>query len=656
MSEKTEEPRIGVYVCHCGTNIGGVVNVPEVVEFASKLPNVVVAREHLYMCSDPGQEMIKKDIREGLVNRVVVASCTHRTHEPIFRECVASAGMNKYLYEQANIRDQCSWAHPNEPERATKKAKLLVASAVAKARHLEPLEEKEVEVIDRALVIGGGIAGINAALDLANMGFKVYLVERNPSIGGRMAQLDKTFPTNDCSACILAPKMVEVANNPNIELLTYSEVQEVSGYIGNFKVRVKKKATYVDWDKCTGCRVCTQECPVRVPNEFNCGLDQRGAIYIQFDQAVPARAVVDKEHCIGCKKCMKVCPAGAVDIEKNNEEIVELEVGTIIVATGFDPFDPSKMPNLNYSDPDVLTALEFERLMCASGPTKGHIERPSDGKKPKVICWVQCVGSRDRDHNPYCSRVCCMYAVKQTWLIKEKYPDIDIYVHYIDMRTPGKDFEEYYAQAREKGVKFIRGKVGEIERKGDKLLVKAEDADLGEPIVVEADMVVLSVGLEPSAGTQDLARLLTIGCGATGWLTENHPKLRPVDTNTDGVYIAGCAQGPKDIPDSVAQGKAAASAAAIPMSAGKIKVEPIVAEVIEELCGGCRTCEEVCPYGAPKIVEKDGKYKSEINPVLCKGCGACVASCPAGAIVQHGFKDEQIRAQVQALTSEYEGL
>ena len=690
-----EEPKIGVYICHCGENIAGAVNIEEVKKFAETLPNVVVVRDYLFMCSDPGQELIKQDIREGKVNRVVVAACTPRTHEPIFRRACEDAGLNKYYFEMANIRDQCSWAHWHEKEKATEKAKQLIASAVAKARLLEPLEDRYVELNQNVLIIGGGIAGIFAALDIANAGYKVYLVEKNPSIGGNMAKLDKTFPTNDCSACILTPLMVEVANHPNIELITYAEVEAVEGTVGNFKVKIRKKQTWVDWDKCTGCGACTNVCPpkARVPDEFNEGLNKRGAIYIQFPQAVPKKAVVDIDACIKCAgrefgteprktkdgkpilaPCEKVCPTGAADRTKprNPEgEIVEINVGAIIVATGYKVMDKKHFKEFAPDSPNVITAMQMERLISATGPTEGKLIVPSDipryeewkkkekgeeveleARKPHTIVYVSCVGSRDERFHTYCSRICCMYMLKQAMILKEKYPDLDIYIFFIDVRTPGKDFDEYYMRCRQMGIKVIKGKVGGVQRLPDeRLLVRGYDAEIGKPVELVADLVVLATAIEPSDGTIELARKLGINLGAEGFFRERHTKLYPVDTMTEGIFICGCAQGPKDIPDSVAQAKAAASSAMSLLAPGKMKVEPLISEVNKDKCSGCGICVPLCPYGAITMVEYNGEPRADINPALCKGCGVCTAACPSKAITLHGFTFEQVLAQIKTLAT-----
>ncbi len=681
-----KKPRIGVYVCHCGENIAGAVDVKKVREFAEKLPDVVVARDYLFMCSDPGQELIKKDIRDGLVDRVVVASCTPKTHEPIFRRACEAEGLNKYYLEMANIRDQCSWPHWHEKEKATEKAKQLVASAVAKARLLKPLEDMFVELNQDVLVIGGGIAGIFAALDIGNAGYRVYLVEKNPSIGGNMAKLDKTFPTNDCSSCILTPLMVDVANHPNIELLTYSEVESVEGTVGKFRVKVRKKQTWVDWEKCTGCGACLDACPPKamVPNEFNEGLDTRGAIYIPFPQAVPRKAVIDIDACIKCggrefgeapritrdgkeilAPCEKACPTGACSRTepKNPEgEVVELEVGAIIVATGYRVMEKTHFKELAAHSPNVITALQMERLISATGPTEGKLIIPADIPKykawkkkgrgedielrsPEVITFISCVGSRSRKYHTYCSRVCCMYMLKQAMQLKESYPDLEIYISFIDVRAAGKDFDEYYMRCKELGVKIIRGRAGGIQELPDgRLLVRSYDSDIGKPVEIVSDLVVLATAIEPSSS--ELARKLGISLGVEGFLREKHTKLYPVDTLREGIFICGCAQGPKDIPDSVAQAKAAASSAMALLSKGKMRVEPLIAEVDMEKCSGCGICAPLCPYKAITI-EHDGKRRAEINATLCKGCGVCAAECPSKAIDLHGFTFEQILSQIE---------
>ncbi|WP_458403089.1 4Fe-4S binding protein [Methanobrevibacter sp.] len=647
-----EELRIGVYVCHCGVNIGGVVDCPEVAEYAKTLPNVVYATDYKYMCSDPGQAMIQEDIKEKGLNRIVVAACSPRLHEPTFRRCVEEAGLNKFLFEFANLREQDSWVHMDLPEEATSKAKDLTRMAVAKARLLEPLEATKVAVDNKALVIGGGVAGIQTSLDLADMGFKTYVVERNPTIGGRMGQLDKTFPTLDCSMCILAPKMVDCAKHENIELISYAEVTEVDGFIGNFTVKVEKKPRYVDESLCTGCGSCQEACPIEIPNYYDEGVGMVKAAFIPFPQAVPLCATIDKDYCIECNLCVQACGPDAID-HNQQPETIELEVGTIVAAIGYDPFDPSGIYQYGYGRfSNVITAMEIERMINASGPTGGHVIKPSDGIEPKRVAFIHCVGSRDEQiGKPYCSRVCCMYSMKNAQLCIDHEPDTEVTCYYMDIRSFGKGYEEFYKTSQEKyGIEFIRGKPAQIFENDDlTLTIRAEDTLLGKVTEYTYDLVVLSVGLEHSAGSDELRQTLGLSRSADGFYMEAHPKLRPVDTLTDGVYIAGVAQGPKDIPDSVAQGSAAASRAAIPMARGEVEIEPIIASNDETVCGACQVCVELCPFDAISIATGvGGKEFAQINSALCKGCGTCVGACPSGAMNQQHFKTEQIMAQISA--------
>ena len=647
--------RIGVYVCHCGNNIAATVNVKEVAEFAASLRGVVVARDYMFMCSDPGQELIKNDIKEYGLNRVVVASCSPLLHERTFRRVCHDAGLNPYFFEMANIREHCSWVHDDG---ATEKAKELVRAAVMRVYYHESLEPMEVHINPNTLIVGGGIAGIQAALDIANAGYKVYLVEREPSIGGHMIQLDKTFPTLDCSACILTPKMSDVGSHPNIELLTYSEVEEVSGYIGNFKVKLRKKARYVDEEKCTGCGVCQEKCPWKADSEFDVGLAKRKAIYIPFPQAVPNIPVIDKEHCVyflkgTCRACEKFCEAGAIDFEQK-DKLLEVEVGSIILATGYDVFEPSVISQYGYRKYDnVITGLEFERLSNAAGPTGGQIVL-KNGQPPQSVAIVHCVGSRDKNFHEYCSRVCCMYALKFAHLIKEK-TKAEVYQMYIDMRCFGEGYEEFYERvSTQDGIKFIRGKVSKItdlaltdDEKG-KLVVCTEDTLLGSFIRVPVDMVILCIALQPRADAEKVAKLFSIGRRADGFFMERHVKLEPIATLTDGIFVAGCCQSPKDIPDTVAQAKGAASEVLRLLALGKVEIEPIVAFVDEEVCSGCGLCEKVCPYGALSLDSRERVMM--VNRALCKGCGACAGVCPSGAISLSHFTPRQILEQVEALT------
>jgi heterodisulfide reductase subunit A len=653
------EKRIGVYICHCGLNIAGTVDVEEVARYAATLPNVAVSRDYRYMCSDPGQELIKNDIEKLKLNRVIVASCSPRMHELTFRKACQAAGLNPYLYEHANIREHCSWVHADR-DQATQKAKDLVRAAVQRVYYHEPLEVKEIPVNPRTLVVGGGIAGIEAALKLANGGHKVYLVEKDPSIGGHMIQLDTTFPTLDCSECIMTPKMSEVGHHPNIELLAYSEVEGVSGSVGSFKVRVKRKARYVDESKCIGCGVCEQKCPWKVPSEFEVGLGQRRAIYIPFAQAIPNVATVDKDHCVyiqsggkKCGACIKYCEAGAIDFGQT-DQIIELEVGTIILATGYDLLDPGQIPQYGYGKYDnVITALEFERMTCAAGPTSGKIQL-KDESVPRSVAIIHCVGSRDKNYREYCSRICCMYALKHAHHLREKI-NADVYEMYIDMRCTGDAYEEFYKRVSEEGVIFVKGKVAEVtdrakteEEKG-KLVVVAEDTLIGKLVRIPVDMVILCPAMIPRSDATEIARKFSITQKASGFFLERHAKLEPQISAMDGVFLAGCCQFPRDIPDSVSHGRAAAAAALELIDRGTVVAEAAIAHVDETLCHGCGICEELCEFQAPKVVIKDGKMVSNVNEALCKGCGACAVACPSGAMSIKHFNRDEISTMIRAL-------
>ncbi len=657
MMQADGQIRIGVYVCHCGLNIAGSVDCDAVAKYAASLPGVVVAKDYRYMCSDPGQALLKQDILEYKLNRVIVASCSPRLHEPTFRAACESAGLNPYLFEMANIREHCSWVHLYDKKNATEKAKDLVRMSVARAHFLKPQTEQEVPVQREALVIGGGVAGIQAALDLADTGYHVYLVDKNPSIGGRMAQIDKTFPTMDCSICILAPKMSEVGRHKNVTLLTHSEVKNVSGYIGNFQVEVLKKPRYVT-DECTACNDCSKVCPVALPNEFDVGLAVRKAIYIPFPQAVPSKYIIDMNHClsrsaVSCEECVKACGPKCIDFDMQPETL-SLHVGTIIVATGMDVFDPSALREYGYGQyENVITSLEFERLINAAGPSAGRLIRPSDRRIPKNVAFIQCVGSRTFTNGmPYCSNVCCMNTVKDSLLIKEHWPDIDIYVFYMDIRAFGKGFEALFRRSKEEGVTYIRGKPSRIEPlENGNLVIHAEDTLLGEPIQLETDMVILSVGLVPRKDSDVVQRLLSLSRTEDGFFLESHPKLKPVDTAVGGVFLAGTCESPKDIKDSVTQASAAAARASILMAKGKVKVEALTPILVAENCTFCGLCVKACPFHAWQMELKARKPPTLIE-ASCQGCGNCGAECPSDAIIMRHFPDEAIFAEIDALTEE----
>ncbi|MFZ2630849.1 MAG: CoB--CoM heterodisulfide reductase iron-sulfur subunit A family protein [Desulfosalsimonadaceae bacterium] len=652
---KYEQPAIGVYICHCGMNISPKVDVENVAAFAGTLDHVVVARDYKFMCSNPGQAFIIKDIREKGLNRIIVASCSPRMHEATFRKACEQAGINPHYFQMANIREQISWVTKDSNE-ATAKAKDQVAAAVARVVYHAPLTSREIPVKKSVLVVGGGIAGIQAALTSAEAGYAVHLVEREPSIGGHMAKFDKTFPTLDCAACIMTPKMVEAAQHPNITLHTYSKVASVEGFVGNFKVGIRQKPRFIDAAKCTGCGVCTTKCPAKVISEFDQGLTFRKAIYSPFPQAIPNTPVIDRENCIyftkgRCRACEKFCEAGAVAFDQK-EEIITVEAGSIIVATGFQAFDPTPLTQYGYGRyPEVYTSLEFERLNNATGPTSGKILM-KNGNPPEKVAIVHCVGSRDSRYHAYCSRVCCMVSMKFAHLVREK-TGAEVWEFYIDIRSPGKLYEEFYNRVQEEGVHMIRGRVAEVTdipenaRNEGRLTVVAENTLTRRILRVPVDMVLLSVGLEPAEGSDSIGRMLGVQRDKDGWFNELHAKLAPVKTAMNGIFLAGCCQGPKDIPDTVAQASAAAGEAVSLLAKGTVKTLAEISYIDPDLCSGCKTCIGVCPYTA--IGFDEGRRIAVVNEALCKGCGSCAAACPSSAASIRHFTDRQIMEEMEAI-------
>jgi len=641
--------RIGFFICHCGINIAGTVDVKKVADQLTDYPEIVHSEDYVYMCSDPGQSRITEAIKEKNLDKVVIACCSPTLHETTFRNASEIGGINAHQCEIANVREQCSWVH-KDMEKATEKAIKISKAAIERARLNESLEPISIPVTRRALVIGGGISGIQAALDLGNSGYEVVLVERSPSIGGHMIQLSETFPTLDCSQCIMTPKMVEVAKHPKIQLLTYSEVEEVNGYIGNFKVKIRKKPTYVDADKCTLCDECSKVCPVAVPDDFNLGLTRRRAIYIPFPQAIPAAFTLDIQHCpglvpIACGKCADVCEPEAIDFDMK-PEILEEEFGSIIVSTGFDLYGKEEMAEYGYGKyDDVLDGLQFERLCSASGPTMGKILRPSDHKEPKEVVFIQCVGSRDPElHCSYCSKICCMYTAKHSMLYKHHVEDGQAYVFYIDIRSGGKGYEEFvHRTTEEDGVIYLRGKVSKIFEEGNKIKVWGVDTLTGKDIEIDADMVVLAMAMRPSQGAEELAKKLKIAVDKDGFLSEAHPKLKPVESVTSGMFLAGAAQSPKDIPEAVAQASGAAVKAVTILSKERLFHSPTIAAVNDTLCTGCGMCVDVCPYEAIAIIDE----KASVNNVLCEGCGTCSATCLRAAINVRNVTPQQINKMIK---------
>ncbi len=663
--KKNEEIRIGFFQCHCGVNIAGSVDVKEVVEYAKKLPNVVVAKDHMFLCSDPGRNLVKEAIKKYNLNRVVSSHCTPSLHQETFRTVLKEAGLNPFFHENVNSREHASWVHYRDKKKATDKVKVLVAGGIERVKHHKPIGTMRLKVKKSVLVIGGGPAGIQAALDLGKAGYKVYLVDRRPHLGGNMARLGKVFPTDDCPICILGKKFHELRQVKEIEVITYAEVKELSGYVGNYKVKIEKKPRYVDEEKCIGCLTCVSRCPVRVKSEWYEGMDVRPAIYINYPAQFPRIPVRDPEACINCGVCKKVCPADAIDFDQKPETI-ELEVGAIIVATGYEEWKPYAIEEYGYGKyKNVITQLELAQMLNPEGPTHGKPFKPSDarynkkkrklvieGEPPKKYVFIHCVGSRDEKYFSYCSKICCMYSIKHAKMIlMDVDPNAEIYLCYMDIRAFSKGYEEYYKQVQKLGARIVRGKPAEIREdpKTKKLYVKVEDTLLGKPIEIEADLVVLASTLRPSKGTKELADILRITTGEDGFLRELHPKVGPVDTVTAGIFIAGAASGPKDIPESVAQGSAAAARAMSLLGKGEVEIILNKAEVNQELCIGCGICETLCPYGAIKVHETHLGRKAKVSEVECQGCGACAGGCPTGAVMRRNYELDQMFAQIEGI-------
>jgi len=644
------EPRIGVYICHCGHNIADTVNVEKVTEAAKALPNVVDAQHYMFMCSKPGISLIKQAIKEKGVNRTVVASCSKTQHGPTFARAIQEEGINKHLHQQVNIREFCSWVHQKQKAQATAKAIRMVEAGVNRSRKLEEVSTKQIPVTKACLVIGGGIAGLRAAMDTANLGIPVVLVEKEPTIGGHMTQLNKTFPTNECPQCSISPLTNGVANHPNIKLLTYSTIKSVEGSQGNFTVEIETQPRYVK-ENCTSCGDCSASCPVEVPNEWDHGMSMRKAIYKVFPQAIPSTYVRDKKACIECQTCVNVCPASVVDFSMQ-KETTTVKVGSIILAVGYDEYDPSEIEPYHYGKPgyeDIITQLQFERMMSPTSITGSQMLRPSDGKIPKKVVMIQCVGSRnDQVGNKYCTGVCCMFATKNAGIIKDNYPDTEVTICYIDIRTPGLYYEEYYKSAQEKGVRFIRGRPSEIQKdtKTGELSVIVEDTLMQVPLQLKTDMVVLSAAMVPPKTIGTLGSQLHVLRAKEGFVKEFHLKMNPTMSSKGGIFLAGAIQGPKDITQSVAQAGSAAVLASAPLVRGYIEKEMLVPSIDENMCVQCGMCIQAC---SPVALYWTDDHHVAVNEVACKSCGLCMPACPTGAIQLLNFREDQLAEEIKPL-------
>ncbi len=634
------EPKIGVWVCECGGNIGDIVETKEVIEAIDD--DVEFSTIERYLCSKPSVDAIREMVKEKGLDRVILACCTPNMHRTTFLSNLEEEGLNQGFLEIVNIREQCSWVHKDDHEGATQKALDLVRGSIARARESNELESKKMEVVPEALVIGAGVAGITTTLRLNEYGMKVHLVEKEASIGGHMIQYPKVFPTMDCSQCILTPKMSQISRGKNINLLTYSEVKEISGVPGDFKVKVWIKPRGVDPEKCIGCDRCNEVCPAKAKDEYNEGLQERKAIYRPFPQAVPSIYTIDYEACIKCGACERICPADAIDINDPGKEI-ELNVGAIVLATGFELYDLSGLPQYGYGlYPNVVTSLEMERILDVNGPTGSMVVVPETGKEVKSVTYVLCAGSRDTEvGRPHCSRVCCLYSLKQAQLLRDQ--GLDVTIHYIDIRAPGRRYEEFYKTTQEKGATFIKGKVTEIVPQGDQVIVRSEDMMLNRMVEYNTDLVVLAPPMIAPDESLKLAESLRVSADEDKFILEKHPKLDPLSTKRDGIYAAGTVIGPKDIQSTTAEAEGAAMKV-VNFLRGDRMIEPNKAFLARpDACTGCEDCVEICPENAITMENN----LPVINDIMCSGCGACIPACEENALDQQGLTDAQLKANIR---------
>jgi len=666
-----EEVKVGVFLSDCGKQLSEILDFKALTEHVKKVSGVALVVKGNEFWRGEGLKTIVDAIKSKKINRLVVAESLPKLSEVKIVKAAEEAGLNPYLVEVIDLKDHCAWPHRDTPSEATEKAKAMLLAAIERAKLLEPLEKLEFPAVKSVLVIGGGIAGIQAAEDLADLGFEVHLVEKAPFLGGLAARAGRFFPTDDCAICIQSPasdvKAITHTSRkcvyrsgfseiPNLNILTNSKVVKVEGAPGNYKVTVEKKPRYVDESKCVRCDLCTTVCPVEVPDEYNAKLKTRKAIYINTPPVHPPVYVIDESACKfqECAKCVEICPTKAVKLNQKTEKVT-LNVGGIIVATGFQEYNPSVIKEYHYGEyPDVITNLELARMIDGFGPTNGAIIKPSDRKPAKRIVFIQCVGSRDRRWNPWCSSICCMISLKNAMLIKSAYPETDITICYIDIRTTGREHEYYYEKAREMGIKFVKGRPTEISHDpdGNILIVDVEDAILRRFFELEADLVVLATAMVPSEDTRELAEMLGIELDQDGFFKEYNAKLRPTETKIRGIYLCGGATFPKDAPTSSLHAHSAAVKAAKFLSTGKIIKDQRTAFVNEEYCGDCEFCPVICPFNAITLVPKDeDHFVAQVSDLKCEGCGICVGTCPVNAIELRHSRPNQMTAQMNALLS-----